>query len=62
MDIKGKADANINMNGKMHSSDSGGLGVYGNDNFTLGYIDEVNGLEQWKCRALLRPSMNLSSS
>jgi hypothetical protein len=43
MDIKGKADANINMNGKMHSSDSGGLGVYGNDNFTLGYIDEVNG-------------------
>jgi hypothetical protein len=43
MDIKGKADANINLNGKMHSSDSGGLGAYGNDNFTVGYVDEVNG-------------------
>ncbi len=43
MDTKGKADANINMNGKKHSSDSEGLGFYGNDRWTVGYVDEVNG-------------------
>ena len=43
MDTKTKADANINMNGKKHSSDSEGLGFYGNGRLTVGYVDEVNG-------------------
>lgn len=43
MDTKGKADANINMNGKIHSADSEGLGFYGNGRLTVGYVDEVNG-------------------
>ena len=43
MDTKGKADANINMNGKMPSADSEGLGFYGNGRLTVGYVDEVNG-------------------
>ena len=43
MDTKGKADANINMNGKMPSADSEGLGGYENGRFTVGYVNEVNG-------------------
>jgi hypothetical protein len=43
MGTKGKADANINMNGKMHSPDSEGLGFYQNGRLTVGYLDEVNG-------------------
>src|SRR5580704_3162189 len=35
--------ANINMNDKKHNPDSEGLGICGNENFTLGYVDEVNG-------------------
>ena len=43
MDIKGKADTNINTIDKRHSPDSEGLGFYGNGRLTVGYVDEVNG-------------------
>ena len=34
MDTNGNTDTGANMNDNKHSSDSEGLGVYGNDNFT----------------------------
>jgi len=43
MNLKGKADTNINMNDKKHSSDSEGLGFWGNDRLIVGYVEEVNG-------------------
>lgn len=43
MDTNGNTHTTINMNDNKRSPDSEGLGIYGNDKFTLGYVDEVNG-------------------
>jgi hypothetical protein len=43
MGTHGNTDVNIKMDDNKPNPDSEGLGIYGNDNFAVGYVDEVNG-------------------